>query len=123
MSRRIARFAFALVAALAAAPAAHAFTCYVVIDRSDNTIYRDIIPPVDMSDAGIPARDAMRKRGEFMLFYDVDACPRVEFFTGAAGSVGVRLDQTLAPTSAPAAAASAPANAAKAPPQQQPARR
>lgn len=122
MSRRIARFAVALVAALAAAPAAHAFTCYVVIDRSDNTIYRDIIPPVDMSDAGIPARDAMRKRGEFMLFYEVDACPRVEFFTGAAGSVGVRLDQTLAPTTAPAAA-STPANGAKTPSQQQPARR
>ena len=122
MSRRILRSALALVAALAVAPAAHAFTCYVVIDRSDNTIYRDIVPPVDMSDAGRPAREAMRQRGEFMLFYEVDACPRVEFFTGAAGSVGVRLDQTLAPTSAPAAT-SAPANAAKPRSQQQPARR
>ncbi|HEX6944998.1 MAG TPA: hypothetical protein VF196_02325 [Casimicrobiaceae bacterium] len=122
MSRRIARFAVALAAALVAAPAAHAFTCYVVIDRSDNTIYRDTIPPVDMSETGIPAREAMRARGEFMLFYDVDACPRVEFFTGAAGSVGVRLDQTLAPTTAPAAK-SAPANAAKTPSTQQPPRR
>ncbi|MCL4760490.1 MAG: hypothetical protein KJ018_01645 [Burkholderiales bacterium] len=102
---------------LAAAPAAHAVTCYVVMDRNDNVIYRDVVPPVDLSDAGIREREALRMRGEYFLFHEADTCPRVEFFTGAAGSVGLRLDQTLSPTTAPPASAPAvpPASAPVAP--------
>ena len=103
-----------LVAALAA-PAASAVTCYVVMDRSDNVIYRDVMPPVDLSDAGVPAREAMRQRGEFFLFHEAEMCPRIEFFTGGAGSVGLSLDQTLAPSVLPKPAA--------APPPAQPAKR
>lgn len=98
--------AAALVAALLA-PSAYAVTCYVVMDRNDNVIYRDVVPPVDLSDAGRAAREAMRTRGEFLLFHEAEICPRVEFFTGPAGTVSLTLDQTLAPsrsaTSAPAA--------------------
>jgi hypothetical protein len=44
------------------------------------------------------------------MFMESEQCPRLEFFTGAAGSVGLRLDETLAPSAAPApAAATAPA--------------
>lgn len=92
------------LAAVLAAPAADAVTCYVVMDRSDNVIYRDIVPPVDLSDAGVSAREAMRMRGEFFLFHEAESCPRIEFFTGSAGSVALTLEQTLAPTTSPASA-------------------
>jgi hypothetical protein len=111
----------ALVAAALLSPAAaRAVTCFVVMDRSENVIYRDVLPPVDLSDAGKPAREAMRQRGEHFLFLEAESCPRMEFFTGGAGNVTLALDQTLAPTtvqSKPAAAAPAkPAAAAPAKP-------
>lgn len=101
---RLVSAAAALCAALAALPAG-AVTCFVVLDRNDNVIYRDALPPVDLSDAGKAAREAMRARGEFMMFHEVESCPRLEFFTGGAGTTAVRLDQALAPTPVPAAAA------------------
>lgn len=103
--------AAALALALAA-PVAEAVTCYVVMDRSDNVIYRDVVPPVDLSEAGAPAREAMRQRGEFFLFHESDICPRVEFFTGTAGNVALRLDEALAPTIRPGSPAAAPATRA-----------
>jgi hypothetical protein len=79
------------------------------MDRNDNVVYRDIVPPVDLSDAGIPAREAMRRRGEFLLFHEAESCPAMEFFTGQAGTVSLSLDQTLAPTPPPKAPEPAPA--------------
>lgn len=113
------RFKSGACAALAAvvltaltASEASAITCYLVFDRNENITYRDIYPPVDMSDAGRAEREAMRGRGEFMLFLETDQCPRIEYFTGSAGSIGVQLDQAAANStpSAPQAAA-APAAA------------
>ncbi|HVF65838.1 MAG TPA: hypothetical protein VNE58_17780 [Casimicrobiaceae bacterium] len=86
-----------LAVALGSAGMAQALTCYVVLDRTDNVIYRDVYPPVDLSDAGRAERDDLRRRGEFLLFLESESCPRLEFFTGAAGTVGLRLDQTLSP--------------------------
>jgi hypothetical protein len=43
----------------------------------------------------------MRRRNEFLLFHEADQCPRVEFLTGAAGTVNLALDQTLAPSAPP----------------------
>ena len=94
---------------------ARAVTCYLVLDRNENVTYRDVYPPVDLSDAGRDEREAMRRRGELLIFLEAEQCPRIEYFTGAAGSIGLALDQTLAPTPAPreaAPAASAPAPAA-----------
>jgi len=77
---------------------AEAVTCYVVFDRTENVTYRDVYPPVDLSDAGRAEREAMRSRGEFLMFMESDLCPRLEFFTGVAGTVSLRLDETLSPT-------------------------
>lgn len=99
--------ALAAAALLATSPVA-AVTCFIVMDRSDNVIYRDVVPPVDLSDAGASAREAMRRRGEFFLFHEAEACPRIEFFTGGAGSVSLSLDQTLAPSALPRKQEAAP---------------
>jgi hypothetical protein len=118
--RPIAPLAVAAIAAaglFVVAGEAAALTCYVVFDRTENVTYRDVYPPVDLSEAGRAERDAMRSRGEFLMFMESEQCPRLEFFTGAAGTVALRLDQTLSPTaegtrqSAKPAAAASPAQA------------
>jgi len=96
------------VAGLGAASDSHAITCYVVMDNTENVLYRDVYPPVDMSDAGRAERDALRRRGEFLFFMDAENCPRLEYFTGVAGNVALRLDQTVAPPSDGVAAAVKP---------------
>lgn len=106
----------ACVALAAIANPSHASTCYVVFDRSDNVAYRDVYPPVDLSDAGRAERDAMRRRGEYLMFMESDLCPRIEYFTGSAGTIGVKLDQTSAPSTTPREATpAAPATTPRAP--------
>jgi len=61
-------------AGCAAALPVLAGTCYEVIDRNDVVIYRDTRAPVDLSNAGAPAREAMRNRGELLVFFDVETC-------------------------------------------------
>jgi len=56
--------------------------CYFVYDRADNVIYRSQQPPVDMSDRGAASRDAMRQRGEYLMYVDTDACAPIAFITG-----------------------------------------
>ena len=78
-------------AALAAVQGSAQATCYFVLDRNDNTIYRGTQPPVDMSDRGAAERDAMRSRGEYLLYVETDACAPLQFVTGpnAPGTLSV----------------------------------
>jgi len=73
-----------VLAALAGSAAA--VNCYEVLDRNDNVVYRGSLPPVDMSEKGVPERDAMRARGQHLIAMNVDRCLGVEYFTGAAGT-------------------------------------
>jgi len=75
---------------------AQASTCYFVFDRSDTVIYRDAAPPVDMSIRGAPARDAMRQRGEYLLFVDTDRCAPLAFITGPGTPGTLTVDQIVA---------------------------
>jgi hypothetical protein len=83
------------VAAALAAGAAAAGTCYMVLDRSDNVVYRGPLPPIDLSERGQADRDAMRRRGEHLIAMESDRCPGVEFFTGTAGSATLTVDQIV----------------------------
>jgi hypothetical protein len=78
-----------------AAGSASAVNCYTVLDRSDNVVYRGTIPPIDLSERGQPEREAMRQRGQHMIAMDTDRCLGVEFFTGAAGSATLSVDQIV----------------------------
>jgi hypothetical protein len=94
---------------------ANAINCYVLFDRNDNVVYRDMIPPVDLSDQGAPARAAMRQRGEYMMISEADRCPQAAFVFGQAGSASLSVDdflgavkpETRASTATPARARSA----------------
>ncbi|MEP7062443.1 MAG: hypothetical protein ABI881_08590 [Betaproteobacteria bacterium] len=57
-----------------AATLALASPCYVVLDKSDGVIYQSTMPPVDLSVQGARARDAMRRRGEFMEVFESQQC-------------------------------------------------
>jgi hypothetical protein len=84
----------AILCALFAAPAA-ALTCYTVLDRNDNVIYRDTYPPVDLSDQGVAERQRMRDRREHLLAMEADHCPGIEFFLGNAGTSTLNVDQVV----------------------------
>ena len=118
-----------LLAALAATSApAVAGPCFAVIDRNEEVIYQSMLPPVDLSDAGRGAREAMRQRGELLLNFESERCiERVpttssgkafatvdEIVMGYKGTVArptTGVTGAAAPGGAPAAAAGAPARA------------
>ena len=75
--RKIPLFAAALGLAGAAALPAEAMICNIVLDRNDQVIYRDVTPPLDLSDGGSRARAAMRQRGEYLMVIDTDRCAQV----------------------------------------------
>jgi len=74
---------------------ANAMTCYIKYDRNDNVVYRDIRPPVDMSENGTAARAAMRQRGEYLVFMETDECPGVIFNLGAGVSGAISVDEIV----------------------------
>lgn len=58
-------------------PAA-AFNCYAIVDRSNEVVYQGALSPVDLSDDGAPARDALRARGQQLIAMDTDNCPVID---------------------------------------------
>ena len=64
------------VAIVAAGVPAEAMVCNIVYDRNDRVIYRDVTPPLDLSDGGSRARAAMRQRGEYLMVIDSDRVRR-----------------------------------------------
>jgi hypothetical protein len=92
------QFGLILASALcvAAAGPAHAVICYVVYDRNENVVYQNTYPPVDMSNAGLAQRDALRARGEHLTFGDVPQCPNVVFLTGVGGMSDIKVDEVVA---------------------------
>lgn len=61
----------------AAAPAA-AVNCYVIVDHANEVIYQDTKPPVDLSDDGTAARDALRAGGQQLITMDSERCPAID---------------------------------------------
>ena len=68
--------ALGLVAGATSLPAG-AMVCNIVFDRNDQVIYRDVTPPLDLSDGGSRAQAAMRQRGEYLMVIDTDRCAQV----------------------------------------------
>jgi hypothetical protein len=77
---RASRLSCAIAAAavvVASAPVAAA-NCYMLVDRTNEVIYQDWISPVDLSDEGAPARDAMRAQGQQLVVMDTGNCPAID---------------------------------------------
>ncbi len=84
------------VALSCAAATAGAMTCYIVFDRNDAIVYRDTVPPVDLSDRGSAERAALRQRGDFLLMIEADQCSRFVATTGRGGARGATVDEIVA---------------------------
>ena len=88
-------------AAMFAGPAS-ALVCYTVLDKGDQVVYRGYEAPVDMSmtPAGAADRDAMRRRGEYMMISYVDDCLLVGTSrwasAGAAGYTTASVEEIVA---------------------------
>jgi hypothetical protein len=93
--RRLSILAAVLAAAAVFPGAANAITCYTVLDRTDNTVYQDTQPPVDMSETGAAARDAMRARKDFLTVSETDSCPQVTAPLGATGYRTASVDEIV----------------------------
>ncbi len=78
--------ALAGAALVAAAVAAEASTCYVILDARETIVYRAPVAPVDMSDRGTAARDALRRKGDYLMFMETDGCSPIGFGSGWANS-------------------------------------
>ena len=77
----------AAIAASGLAATAGAAPCYVVIDRNDTVVYRDTVPPFDLSDPKSPARAAMRQRGQHMIVAEFEQCYAVGHISPTTGAM------------------------------------
>lgn len=73
----VARALSALALAGAALPAA-AVGCYVIVDRANEVIYQGTLSPIDLSDDGTAARNALRARGQQLIAMDSPRCPAID---------------------------------------------
>ena len=96
MRRRFPTHALACLAAAAlAAPAAAAPMCYTVYDRQGEIVYRDYALPFDGAfDPASPGRQAMRERGENLVFFEADYC--VPVAQGGASARPATTDEIVA---------------------------
>ncbi len=111
--RRALRVLAATAFAFATAPA-FAMSCYMIVDRNNNVVFQGTSSPVDLSDEGAPARDAMRSRGEQMIAMDTERCPSIDAGSGTAKGTPATVEEIVAAmrpalrfgSAAPAASAS-----------------
>ena len=61
----------AALAAMGAIGAATASPCYVILDRNDAVVFRDAVPPFDLSDPKSQDRMALRQSGALLVADDV----------------------------------------------------
>jgi hypothetical protein len=85
----------AVIVSLAIAGTAAARTCYTLLDRNDNVVYRDRFPPVDLRDQGKAARAQLRARGEYLLISEDEQCQQVTFVSGPGGATALSVDEFL----------------------------
>jgi hypothetical protein len=87
-----------VIAALAAAAlpgAASAVVCYTLFDKGDNVLYQDTVPPFDMSERGAAERDAMRRRNDYLLVYEIERCPSIAAVSGSTGYRPATVDEIV----------------------------
>ena len=100
------------LAGLFAAGLAMAAPCYIIFDKNDTTIYRDTVPPFDLSTAsgGAPERAMMRRRGDLLLIAEFDRCDAVGYISPTTGRTTATVDEIVMQLK-PAVATSNPSGA------------
>ena len=83
---RAARAALSLALAGFASAAVALPTCYTVYNRGGDIVYRDTVVPFDgAQDPTSAGRQALRARGEHLVFFDAEFCAPVSSVGGIGG--------------------------------------
>jgi hypothetical protein len=90
------RLLFASTFAILSAGPAQAIICFTIYDKDNNAIYQDTHTPIDLSEKGLPAWEALNQRGEHLSWSDAPKCPTIVFLTGTGGSPAISVDEMVA---------------------------
>ena len=94
MTRSTLSCALALATALATPAALAAPTCFTAYDRAGEIVYRDTVSPFEGAlDPTSSGREAMRARGEHLVFFEAEFCVPVSRVVGL-GTAGGRAPTT-----------------------------
>ena len=85
----------AAIAALGTATTAAAAPCFIVVDRDDAVVYRDVQPPFDLSDLKSPERAAMRKRGQHLIVAEFERCYAVGYISPTTGATTASVEDIV----------------------------
>ncbi len=85
----------AIAVALGFALPAAAAPCYLILDSKDVVLYRDIVPPFDLSVPQSPERAALRQRGQMLLIAEFDNCRPVGYISATTGGTTASVDDIV----------------------------
>ncbi|MEP7327782.1 MAG: hypothetical protein ABI777_01125 [Betaproteobacteria bacterium] len=85
----------AIAVTLGVALPAIAAPCFLVIDRNDVVLYRDTVPPFDLSNDQSAARTALRERGHLLLQADFENCNGVGYISQSTGGTTASVDEIV----------------------------
>jgi hypothetical protein len=85
----------AALAAMGAIGAATASPCYVILDRNDAVVFRDAVPPFDLSDPKSQDRMALRQSGALLLIAEFDKCDPVGYISPTTGGTTATVDEIV----------------------------
>lgn len=69
--------------------------CFLIIDRNDVVIYRDLLPPFDLGPTQSPDRAALRQRGHLLLVAEFDRCNPVGYISATTGRTTATVDEIV----------------------------
>lgn len=100
------------LAGLCAAGVAMAAPCYIILDKNDTALYRDTVPPFDLSTSagGAPERAMLRQRGQLLLIAEFERCDAVGYISPTTGRTTATVDEIVMQLK-PAVATSNPSGA------------
>ena len=84
-----------IAALLAVAGPAVAAPCFLIIDRNDVILYRDLVPPFDLSTTRSQDRDALRQRGHLLLVAEFEQCNSVGYISATTGRTTATVDEIV----------------------------
>ncbi len=84
-----------LAVGLGLALPAMAAPCYLIIDSKDVVLYRDLVPPFDLSATRSAERDRLRQRGQVLVIAEFEKCNPVGYISTTTGGTTASVDDIV----------------------------
>ena len=85
----------ALALALGLALPVAAAPCFLILDSKDVVLYRDLVPPFDLSVPQSSERAALRQRGQILLIAEFENCRPVGYVSAVTGGTSASVDEIV----------------------------